>query len=237
MSSSHLTRKDLKNDLIDHEVQVGVKYVTSHRDLLTKAAIGVGVLLVAAGGYMYYSNTQAATREKALLEARRVMVATVGTPAKAPNLSFPTQEEKDKATAAAYTKLANDYPGSVEAAIGQLYLAAAKADKGELDGAISDYRQVIDKAPKQFASTAKLALGQILWSQGKVDEGKKLLEEIVANPTEFVSAEQAKLTMARLQLHSNPAEARKILDSLTKERSAVSTVAVELMGQLPPATN
>jgi len=237
MSSSHLTRKDLKNDVIDHEVQVGVQYVTSHKGLLTKAAIGVGVLLVGAAGYMYYSNSQGEVREKALLEARRVMVATVGTAAKAPNLSFPTQEEKDKATEAAYTKVANQYPGSVEAAISQLYLAAAKADRGDLDAATADYRQVIDKAPAPFVSTAKLALSQILWGQGKMDEAKKMLDEVVANPTEFVSAEQAKLTLARLQLRSNPAEARKILDSLAKERSAISTVAVELMGQLPPVSN
>ena len=84
-----------------------------------------------------------------------------------------------------------------------------------------------------FVSTAKLALGQILYSQGKVDEGRKLIQEVIDSPTEFVSSEHASLALARLLLKDKPEEARKLLDALAKSRSAVSTVAVELSAQLP----
>jgi predicted negative regulator of RcsB-dependent stress response len=233
MSSSHLTRKDLKNDPLTHEVEVGAHYVADHRKLFTNVAIAVGVLLVGYGAYSYYSNSQMAKREQALFEARRVMIAPVGAAATGKGLSFTTEDEKDKAVAAAYTKLAADYPGSAEGSIAKLYVAAAKADKGELDGAVADYRDVVSSAPKPFVSTAKVALGQILYSQGKTDEGRKLIQEVIDSPTEFVSTEQASLALARLLLRDKPEDARKILDGLTKSRTAVSTVAVELAGQLP----
>jgi predicted negative regulator of RcsB-dependent stress response len=234
MSSSHLTRKDLKNDPLTHEVEVGAHYVADHRKLFTNVAIAIGVLLVGYGAYSYYSNSQAEKREVALFEARRVMIATVGaTPAAGKGLHFNTVEERDKAVADAYTKLAADYPGTAEGAIAKLYVAAAKADKGEIDGAVTDYRAVVSSAPAPFVSTAKLALGQILYSQGKVDEGRKLIQEVIDSPTEFVSSEHASLALARLLLKDKPEEARKLLDALAKSRSAVSTVAVELSAQLP----
>ena len=235
MSSSHLTRKDLKNDPLTHEVQVGAHYVASHRKLFTNVVIAAVVLLVGYGVYAYYSNTQAAKRQQALFDARNIMIAPVGAAATGNGPSFATEEEKDKAVAAAYAKLAADYSGTAEGAIAQLYLAAAKADKGEMDGAVADYRAVISSAPKPFVSTAKVSLGQILYGQGKTDEGRKLIQEVIDNPTDFVSVEAAKLSMARLLLHDQPEEARKILDELTKSRSAISTVAVELAGQLPRA--
>jgi predicted negative regulator of RcsB-dependent stress response len=236
MSTSHLTKKDLKNDPLAHEVEVGVKYVTSHRGMLTKAAIGIGVLLIGAAGYMYYSSGQSAARQKALFEARRVMVAIVGGPVTPPALGFPNEEEKEKAVTAAYNKLAADYPGSNEASIAKLYLGAAKADKGELDAAATEYREVLSKGSEPFVSTAKLSLAQILWSQGKTDEATKLIQEIIARPTEFVSSEQASLTLGRLQATTNPEEARKTLEPLIKSRSNISTVALEIIGQLPLAT-
>lgn len=235
MSSSHLTKKDLKNNPLTHEVEVGVQYVTSHRGLLTKAAIALGVILIGAAGYMYYSNSQNAARGKALFDARKVMGAPIGGTAKPGQPTFTSEEEKDKAVAAAFNKLASDYPGTAEAGIAKLYVASAKADKGDLDGAAADYRQVIDNAPEEFASTAKVALGQLLIGQGKTDEGKKFIQDVIDHPTAFVSSEQASLALARAQMHTNPAEARKILDPLTKSRAAISTVALDMLGQLPPA--
>ena len=84
-------------------------------------------------------------------------------------------------------------------------------------------------------TTAKVALGQILYSQGKTDEGRKLIQEVIDSPTEFVSSEQASLALARLLVHDKPEDAGKILDGLTKSRGTISTLAVELAGQLPRA--
>ncbi|MEI9814047.1 MAG: hypothetical protein WDO18_16015 [Acidobacteriota bacterium] len=80
------------------------------------------------------------------------------------------------------------------------------------------------------------ALAQILWSQGKTDEAKKLLQDLIDHPTAFVSSEQATITLARLQMTKTPEESRKLLDKLREGRPAVSMAAVELAGQLPPTT-
>ncbi len=233
MSSSHLSRKDLKKDPLASEVELGVEYVAHHKSQVSLYAGIAVVVALAIGGFLFYRNQQATAREQALAKARLVLSATVGTATPASSLNFPTQDEKDKAQVAAFTKVADEYPGSSEGSIARMTVAASKMDKGDVDGAISDYRQVMDKGPSELASSAKLAVAQLLWGQGKVDEGKKLLQDLVDHPTMFVSSEQAKLTLARLQLDSNPAEAKKLLDSLDKASPVIKNQSVELVGQLP----
>jgi predicted negative regulator of RcsB-dependent stress response len=233
MSSSHLSRKDLKKDPLAMEVEQGVEYVATHKSQVT-LYVGVAVLvLLAVAGFLFYRNRQASAREEAFAKARLVMGATVGAPSPGSVMNFPTQDDKDKAQATAFTKVADDYPGSTEGSIARMYVAASKMDKGDLDGAISDYRQVMDKGPSDLASSAKLAVAQLLWGQGKPDEGKKLLQDLIDHPTTFVSSEQAKLTLARLQSDSNPTEAKKLLDSLDKASPAVKMFATDLAAQLP----
>jgi predicted negative regulator of RcsB-dependent stress response len=232
MSSSHLSRKDLKSDPLAHDLEVGVEYVAAHKNQVTLYAGIAVVALLVIGGFWYYLNHQATVREDALAKARLVLGATVGAPSPGSPMHFATQEEKDKAQAAAFTKVADDFPGTVEGSLARMYVASGKMDKGDVDGAISDYRQVIDKAPSELASTAKLAVAQLLWGQGKTDEGKKLLQDLIDHPTTYVSSEQAKLTLARLQLDSNPAEAKKLLESLDKASPQIKTIAADLQSQL-----
>ncbi len=182
---------------------------------------------------MIYSSRQATARELALRDARYVLNATVGGTAVAPNKSYATEAEHEKATTEAFTQLGDKYAGSTEASIARLYLASQALDRGEVDKAVALYRQVADNAPTEFESTAKLALAQVLWGQGKTDEAKKLLEGLISSPTIFVSADQASLILGRLQINSNPAEAKKILEKLRESSTAVSSMAVELLGQIP----
>jgi predicted negative regulator of RcsB-dependent stress response len=235
--SSHLNRKDLKNDVLATEVQHGVEFVASHKSQVTRYLLVALALLVIGGGYWIYSNRQATAREEALRNARRVLNAVEGTPATAPNLSYPTKEEHEKAITAAFTKLGDDYSGSAEAGIARMYLASRALDRGDIDKSVAYYRQVADNAPTELESSAKLALAQVLWGQGKTDEAKKLLEGLISSPTAFVSADQASLVLGRLEIETNPDEARKRLEKLRESSTVVSSLAVELLGQIPQKAN
>lgn len=231
--SSHLSKKDLKKDPLV-AAEIGVEhYVAGHKSQVTKIVGGVAAVAVLAGGYWLYSNRQASARQEALREARRAVTGVVGGQATGSTLSFPTQADQDKAVQESFSKLAEQYPGTTEGAIARLYLAGKALDLGETDKAVQYYREVADNAPEQFESSAKLSLAQVLWGQGKTEEGRKLLEDLIAHPTSFVSAEHANLTLARLELKTNPEDARQRLEQLRTSGTAVSTLAVELMTLLP----
>jgi predicted negative regulator of RcsB-dependent stress response len=228
------TRKELKTDKFAQGVETGWEFLAEHRGQTARwGAIALAVVVIAAGIWLYRSH-QATQRTELLAKAMQVDDATVGTTPQPPRLNFATAEEKEKARIAAFMDVAVKYPGSQEAAIAQLAVAAAQADKGQVDEALKTFQKIVDTAPDPYNSVAKLSLAQIYESQGKTDEAEKLLRQLVDKPTIFVSKEQATLDLGQLLAKKNPAEARKLLEPLSQsKRTVVSRAAVAAMSSIP----
>ena len=150
-------------------------------------AIGVIVLIV---GYTIYSRGQHSNREQALAAAIRVQEAPVGVSGNG-GPAFPSQEAKDQETIRVFTDLQTKYSGSAEGEIAQYYLGSIKADQGKLAEAEKLYQEVAQKGDEKYASLAKFSLAQIYFADGRADQGEKLLRDLIAHPTVFVSADQA----------------------------------------------
>jgi hypothetical protein len=227
------TRKNLKSDKFAQEVTHSFEFVAEHRnEVLRYGAIGVAVVVLAVAIF-FYMRHQEGVREEALAQAIRVDVATVvPAPPQPGGLSFPTVAEKDKARQTAFVDVAAKYHGTQEGAIAAFYLASDAVDKGNLADAEKRYKDVMDSAPKQYSAMARMALAQVYEAQGKTTEAEKLLRDAVANPTATVSKEQATIQLALLQSKTNPCAARKELEPLRSERTAVSRAAVQALGDI-----
>jgi predicted negative regulator of RcsB-dependent stress response len=229
-----LTRKELKTDKFALEVGHGVEYVTEHKQQVIRyGAIAAGVVVIALAAYGFLSY-RAGVRDDALRAALQNQDATVGGQSEEGRPSFPTQEAKDAAIKKSLTEVADKYSGSEEGEIAGYYLGTMAADKGDLATAEKSLRSVVDHAGKNYASLAKLALASVLQAGNKASEGEQLLRSLVANPTDFVSKDQATIALARYITATNPAEARKLLEPLRSERSAVSRAALTALADLPP---
>ena len=128
--------------------------------------------------------------------------------------TFPTQEAKDEVALKTFGDLQSKYPGSDEGEIAGYYLGAIKADQGKLAEAEKNFKEVADKGNAKYASLAKVRLAQIYFADGRADQGESTLRDLMANPTIYVSKEQATITLARGDRSKKPAEARKLLDPL-----------------------
>jgi predicted negative regulator of RcsB-dependent stress response len=228
-------RKQLKGDRFAQEVGATVSWVDEHKEpLIRYGAIALGVVLV-AGGIYFYMRHQAGVREEALSQALRINDATVGAQnTVAGNLSYPTQEEKDKARVKAFTDLYTRYHGSQEGTIAEMYIASDAADKGDLVNAERMYKDVVDSAPKEYSSIATLSLASVYSAEGKDADAEKLLRNLVAHPTMTVSKEDATIHLAKLIGCNHPDEARALLNPLRMERSSVSRASVTTLGELGP---
>lgn len=228
-----LTRKELKTDKFALEVGHGVEYVTEHKQQVIRyGGIAAAVIVVALVAYGFLSY-RAGVREDALRSALQVQDATVGAQATEGQMSFPTQEAKDAAVKKALTEVADKYSGSEQGAVARYYLGAMAADNGDLATAEKSFREVIDKGNKNYAAMAKLALAPILKAENKAAEGEQLLRSVVNKPTAFVSKEEATIALARYLATSNPQEARKLLEPLRTDRSAISRAALTALAEIP----
>ena len=230
------TRKDLKTDKFAREVGHTFEFLSEHRaESIRYGAIGLAVLVLAAGAY-YYTRHQATVREEVLAQALRIDDATAGPNVQQGFLNYKTPAEKDAARTKAFADVAAKYHGSEEGAIAALYLASDAADKGNLADAEKRYKDIMDSAPSAYSAMARLALAQVYAGEGKAGDAEKLLRAAIANPTVTVSKESATIALAQLIAKTNPTEARKMLEPLRTGRSTVSRAAVQILGEIAQNT-
>jgi predicted negative regulator of RcsB-dependent stress response len=227
-----ITRKNLKSDPFAQEVSTIWDWIGEHKDeVIRYGSIGLAVVLIAAGIF-YYVRYQAGVREDALANALRIDGANVGGQPQPGMLQFATQDEKDKAWDKAFADVAAKYHGTQEGAIAEMYLASQSADKGDLAAAEKRYLDVVDSAPKAYASMARLALAETYEAEGKNTEAEKILRDAMNHPTITVSKDEATIQLAMLIGKTNPDEARKLLEPLRTSRTAISRAAVQALGDL-----
>lgn len=230
------TRKDLKSDKFALEVQHGFEFITDHKEQAIRyGSIALAVLLVAGGIYLYI-NHQATVRQNALAHAMQIDNATVGNgPVQLanPTMHFNTAEEKQAALDKALTEITTKYDGTDEGAVAEFYLASAALDKGNLAEAEKRFAKITDSAPGPYAALAKLSLARVYRAEGKDDQAEKLLRDLMEHPSVTVSKGEAQLELAQVLAKKNPDEARKMLEGMRTDRSAISQAAVRELAEIP----
>jgi len=230
--SDHLTRKELKTDQVAVTVGQGVHYFTAHKQQVTRIAAIVVAVAVVAGGFYWYRSAQSTARQTALAEAfaaesTPVSVQQAGGPA-----TFPTDQAKKEAVVKAFSKVQTEYAGSDEAYIAEYYMAGQDVDDAKMDSAKKRYQDVADHAGKNYSSLAKLALAQILFAENKNAEAEKILRDLIENPTDLVSKDQASITLAHGIIATKPEEAKKLLTPIASQtESKDAPIAATLMSE------
>jgi predicted negative regulator of RcsB-dependent stress response len=229
-----ITRKELKTDNIAEGFERGLTWFEEHK----KAEVRYGSIFLAVvvlvSGYMYYNAHEHAVRQEDLAQAIRVQETPVATVAVSGQTTFPTQDAKDQAAIKAFSDLEAKHSGSDEAQIAEYYLGCIHSDQGKLADAEKNFQNVADHASKNYASLGKIALAEVEFSLGKFDQGEKLLRDLIANPTIFVSQDQATIALAKHMVGRNNAEARKLLAPIKDGKSSVAAIAQNMSAQLPP---
>jgi len=231
---ARITRKELKSDKFAQEVGLTVTFFEEHqKDVVRYGGIGVAVLVL-IGGFFVYQKHEHAARQEALAQAIRIQETPVATVAVSGQSTFPTQDVKDQVAIKTFSDLASKYSGSDEAEIAEYYLGCIHSDQGKMADAEKNFQNVANHANKNYASLAKMALAEIYFSDGRVDQGEKTLRDLMANPTIFVSKEQAAISLAKHLTGRNNAEARKLLAPIKDGKSPIAAIAQTMSAQLPP---
>ena len=233
--STHLSRKELKQDNVALKVEETTHFLVTHRALVTKAGVAALAVLVLGVGSWFFISSRHDAREEALSSALNLQNATVGVVPGAPASaqSFPNAMAKADAINKAFNSIISQYGGSREAYASQYYLAGIDVTNGKTDDALKKYDAVISGGDPDFASLSKLAKAQVLFSVNRSPEAETLLQDLISHPTAMVSKDQASMALARSIAASRPEEARKLLMPIADEHSEISQDATTALGELP----
>ncbi len=230
--AGRITRKELKTDKFALEVEQTVDFVTEHRrELVLYGSIAAAVIAIAVGA-SFYLRHQHTVRERGLVEAIQIQEAPVGGANAGALFTFPTEDAKRAAATKAFGDIATKYSGTDEAAIAKYYLGAAAADQGKMPDAEKFFKQAAEAGDKNYASLARLSLAQVYFAEKRPADAEKILRDLMAHPTVFVSKEQAIIALARGIAPTKPDEARKMLEPLRTQPGVISQVAINAVGEL-----
>ncbi|HVW07510.1 MAG TPA: hypothetical protein VHC90_02955 [Bryobacteraceae bacterium] len=231
--STHLSRKELKQDNVALKVEETRHFLVEHRQLVVKGGIAVLIAVVVLFGSWFFISSRRQAREQALAAAIDLENAPVGTANPNGGPSFPSDAAKMTAVRNALNSVVSE--GSQEGYAAEYYLAGIDASNGKSDEALKEYDHVAANADADYASLAKLAKAQLLFSLNRSSEAQTILKDLMANPTTMVSKDQAAVTLAQGIASTQPEEARKLLLPVASEHSDASQVAVTALGELPAA--
>ena len=230
--AGRITRKELKTDKFALEVEQTVDYVSEHRrQLMQYGSIAAVVVAITVGGY-FYMRHQRTERAQLLAQAITIQEAPVGASNAGALFTFPTEDAKRAAATKAFSEIAAKYSGTSDAAVAEYYIAASAADQGKLADAEKLFKEAAEQGDKNYASLARLSLAQVLFAAGRPAEAEKILRDLMAHPTVFVSKDQAIVALARGIAPTRPDEARKMLEPLRTQNGVVSQVAITAVGEL-----
>jgi tetratricopeptide (TPR) repeat protein len=229
------TRHALKGDKFAQATKTSVTWLSGHRTNVVRWAIAAGVVLIVGIGFLVFWNMQEAAAETALgkaLDTYSMPLALPGTPAESG--TYATAADRSKAANQQFKAVADKYGWLPEGAKARYFTGITEQELGQSAAAEDDLKKVASSWNGNLANLGKVALAAIYRQTGRDQQAIDLYNEIIAKPSETVTAGVAQLDLADLySATGKQAQAKalwaKLKDS-DKDGAAGSIAAQKLTG-------
>jgi hypothetical protein len=234
-----LDRKELKKP-DEFQVVAGkaMDWMLRHHKPVLAALILIAVAIVAAWGASTYSQSRERKAGEALAAALELQSRPIASE-EAPQAgveTFPSKEERQKATLTALEKVRADHPRSAAAQTALAQVGFLKLKSGEAAGAQAVLEEFLKDAPggHPLRALVQESLAYALEAQGKLDEAGRAFAQLA----QLGAPERAAFQEARLALVQGKPDARQRLEQVAREH-AKQPVALEAnlrleLASLPP---
>ena len=229
------TRHALKGDKFAQATKTSVTWLSGHRTNVVRWAIGAAAVLVVGIGFLVFWNMQQSAAEQALGKALDIYTAPLALPgAPAESGTYATVTDRAKAANQQFKAVADKYGWLTEGSKARYFQGVTEQELGQTAAAEADLKKVADAWNRNLANLAKVALASIYHQTGRDQQAIDLYNEIIAKPSETVTAGVAQLDLADLyDATGKQAQAKalwaKLKDS-DKDGAAGSIAAQKLSG-------
>lgn len=229
------TRHALKGDKFAQATKTSVTWLSGHRTNVMRWAISAAVVLVVGIGLIVYWNVQESAAETALGVAMDTYTAPLALPgAPAQKDEYATVAERSKAANQQFKAVADKYGWLPEGGKARYFTGVTDQELGQTAAAETELKKAADSWNRDLANLAKVALASIYHQAGSDQQAIDLYNEIIAKPSDTVTAGTAQLDLADLYASTGKqAQARalwaKLKDS-DKDGAAGSIAAQKLSG-------
>ncbi len=193
------TRHALKKDKFAQATASSVSWVSGHRSgVLRWTIVGVVVLAAVVGGLIFW-NLRATAADSALGAALDVYDAALATPgAPAENGVYSTAADRSKAANKQFVGVAQQYGWLSQGAKAHYFAGITYQELGQNGPAETELKAAAGSWDHDLSNLAKLALANLYHQTARDPQAIELFNQLIAKPSETVSANVAKLDLADL---------------------------------------
>jgi tetratricopeptide (TPR) repeat protein len=230
------TRHALKGDKFAQATKTSVTWLSGHRTNVVRWIVSAAVVLVLGIGLIIFWNVQESSAETALGSAMDTYAAPLALPgAPAQHGEYATAADRSKAANQQFKAVADKYGWLPEGGKAQYFTGVTDQELGQTAAAEAELKKVAGSWNRNLANLAKVALASIYHQSGSDQQAIDLYNEIIAKPSDTVTAGTAQLDLADLYAATGKqAQARalwaKLKDS-DKDGAAGSIAAQKLSGK------
>jgi tetratricopeptide (TPR) repeat protein len=229
------TRHALKGDKFAQATKTSVTWLSGHRSNVVRWIISAATVVILGAGLLIFWNLSEATAETLLGQALDTYAAPLALPgAPVQKGEYATSAERSKAANQQFQAVADKYGWLPEGGKARYFTGVTDRELGQTAAAETELKKVAGFWNRNLANLAKIALASIYHQAGSDQQAIDLYNEIIAKPSDTVTAGTAQLDLADLYAAmGKQAQARalwaKLKDS-DKDGAAGSIAAQKLSG-------
>lgn len=222
------TRHQLKQDSFATSTADTISWAVEHRSkVIAGTVVVVLVLAILIGGWAFigYRDSQAKADLALALQKYDAPIRPAGTPPTGDVLSYGSNQERDTAANAEFTRIADKYTFTQTSQVARYFAGITFRSLGNTAQAEKDLQEASGSRYKEFASLAKMALAALYHDTNRNMQAIDLYKELIDHPTISVGKTTAQLALASLyESMARPDDARHLYEQMQKE-SPASVVA------------
>jgi predicted negative regulator of RcsB-dependent stress response len=213
------TRQELKQDKFATTAAEAVHWTVAHRQTIIGGAVAI-VLLAAVGiGLVWYRDHQQAEASQKLGDALVTYNAPLlSEPVQGSQMvSFPNASDRSMAAKKQFYAISSEYGSTRAGQYAHYFAALCEVDLGNFPVAEGQLKEVEKSGDAEVSSLAKFALASAYRSEKKDSEAVAIYKNLIDHPTLSVPKTTAQLALADLYQATQPAEASKLYEQISKD--------------------
>ena len=212
-------RHKLKQDKFTTAVASSTHWAAEHRSKLIVASVLVVAAVLGISGFAYRQSSrehEASQQFGKALETYQSDIRPEGIKPTPGQESYASAKERAAAANKAFESVANAYPHT-DSGQSALYMSGVTAaEMGDNARAEQALKNAADRANRDVAALAKLALANLYHASNRDADAIRLLTELRSNPTNSVPGSVAGLQLASIYENTDPQKALAIYGEIQK---------------------
>jgi predicted negative regulator of RcsB-dependent stress response len=212
------TRHALKKDKFAQATATSVSWVSGHRSGVVRwAIVAVVVLAVIIGGLVFW-NLRSSAADTALggaLDTYDAALATPGAPAE--NGVYNTAADRSRAANKQFVAVTQQYGWLPEAGKAHYFAGITYQELGQTASAETELKAASSAWDHNLANLAKLALANVYHQTARDPQAIELYNELIAKPSETVSASVAQLGLANIYVEEGKQDQARAIWAKVKD--------------------